>query len=180
VPRSLFTSARDLRQVGDQIVRALVQAQYSEYSFYAAPGGFALVARLERMADDGAPLPGQWRFLSPSTTEPFSVTTYVQRLFFAPQGFYRQIVFVVTDQSFAPTGAKLDTAAADKLLAEGANRLPGDFSAMPFSAGHGVTALVYEYRKGAADRDVSALSPGRLTAADHLRRSGLLPALGQR
>jgi hypothetical protein len=180
LPRSLFLPSSSQQAVADQLLRALERARYSEYSFYSAPGGFALVARLERIADDGTPLPEQLRFLGPAQAEPFSLNTYVQRLFFAPQGYYRQIVFVATDQPFAAVGAALDATGASKLLAEGANRLPAALGSLPFTPGHGVSALVYEFRKGAADRDVSVLTPGRLTALDHLLRAGLLPALGAR
>jgi hypothetical protein len=182
--RTLFVTAEradvSLAAVGTSLVGALEQARYSEYSFYRAPGGFALVARLERMADDGTPLPEEFRFLEPGAREPFSLATYVKRLFFAPAGFYRQIVFVVSDQPFTATGPKLDAKGAARLLAEGANRLPREFEALPFTPRHGASALIYEYRKGAGEGDVAVLTPGRLPARTHLERAGILSTLGAR
>jgi hypothetical protein len=181
LPNSLFTTSGkaspSLASVGAQLVGALEQAHYFEYSYYRAPGGFALVARLERMASDGTPLPEEFRFLQPGSQEPFSLAVYVKRLFFAPEGFYRQIVFVASDQPFAATGARIDAKAAAQLLSSGANRLSGDYETLPFTPEHRVSALIYEYRKGAGEGDVSTLTPGRLGARTHLDRAGIYPAL---
>lgn len=181
LPNALFAvqgkATPSLAAVGAQLVGALERTRYFEYSYYRAPGGFALVARLERMASDGAPLPEELRFLQPGSQEPFSLAVYVTRLFFAPEGLYRQIVFVVSDQPFTATGAKIDATTATRLLRGGANRLSGDYETTPFTPDHRVSALVYEFQKGARDGDVSALMPGRLGARTHLDRTGIYPAL---
>lgn len=162
-----------LGAVGRRLSAALDAAGYSERSFYAAPGGFALVARLERIRPDGTPEPDQFRFSPPGTGEPFSLAAYVQQLFFAPEGFYRQIVFIVNDQAFVATGRELTAEEAQDLLTSGTNRLPASFNTRRFTDTHEVTALIYEYRKGAADRDVETLVPGRLSARQHLQRAGV-------
>lgn len=181
LPNSLFQAsgkpAPTLSSVGAQLVGALERARYFEYGYYRVPAGFALVARLERIRDDGTPLPEEFRFLLPGSQEPFSLAAYVKQLFFAPAGFYRQIVFAVTDQPFAATGEKLDAAAAANLLSEGANRLSKDFETMSFTEAHRVSALIYEFRKGATQGDVSTLTPGRLGARTHLERAGIYQVL---
>ncbi|MGH8675906.1 MAG: hypothetical protein ACREVG_16565, partial [Burkholderiales bacterium] len=181
LPSNIFVvsggSAPSLATVGAQLVGALDQAKYFEYSYYRAPGGFALVARLERMSNDGTPLPEQFRFLQPGSQEPFTLSVYVKQLFFAPEGFYRQIVFVISDQPFTATGAKINAKGAQQLLSGGTNRLPREFDAMPFSAQHHASALIYEFRKGARDGDVATLTPGRLGARTHLERAGIYEAL---
>jgi hypothetical protein len=181
--RTLFAASGkpdpSLAVVGTQLATTLEEARYFEYSFYRAPGGFGLVARLERMADDGTPLPGHFRFLHPGAEEPFSLAVYVKRLFFAPAGFYRQIVFVASDHPFTATGAKIDARGAARLLSGGANRLSRDFETMPFTVRHGVSALIYEFRKGPGDGDVATLTPGRLPARTHLERAGIASALGK-
>ncbi|MBL8550766.1 MAG: hypothetical protein JNJ73_12350 [Hyphomonadaceae bacterium] len=176
--RTLLANARTQFDVGERLTSALDRAGYSEYSFYRAPGGFALVARLERMREDGSSAPGDLRFLSPDTSAPFSLGTYVQQLFFAPEGYYRQIVFVTSDKPFTTNPDDTLTAGeAAQLLRQGANRLPESFRQRQFTAAHRVTALVYEFRKGARDRDVTTLDPGRLAGRTHLQRAGILPAL---
>jgi hypothetical protein len=166
-----------LSDVGRRIVRALEAAGYSEYSFYAVPGGFAVVARLERIQDDGTPAPDQLRFLAPEAAEPFSLSTYVTRLFFAPQGYYRQIVFAVTTEVVRPSGPAPSARTAEALLQGGADRLPPAFRSVPFTTDYQATVLIYEYRKGAAARDVITLTPGRLDARTNLIRAGIYKQL---
>lgn len=184
IPDAVFRSGAApepaLSAVGKRLVGALEQAKYFEYSHYRVPNGFALVARLERVGTDGTPMPEQFRFLQPGSQEPFSLAAYVKQLFFAPEGLYRQIVFVVTDQPFTATGGKLDARAAAQLLTGGANRLSSDYDTTPFTAAHRVSALVYEFSKGAREGDVSTLTPGRLGARTHLDRAGIYPALATR
>jgi hypothetical protein len=59
LPNSLFQASGkptpSLSSVGAQLVGALEQARYFEYSYYRVPNGFALVARLERIGPDGTP-----------------------------------------------------------------------------------------------------------------------------
>jgi hypothetical protein len=174
----VFASAASQFAVGEQLARALNRSGYSEFSFYRAPGGFALVSRLERMREDGGAAPEELRFLQPGAEEPFSLASYIQRLFFAPEGFYRQIIFVATDRPFTTdAGDTLTPAEASRLLRDGANLLPDSYRALPFGPSHTVTALIYEFRKGPDDRDVVTLDPGRLAGRTHLQRAGILSAL---
>lgn len=166
-----------LADVGHHIAAALEAAGYFEYSFYAAPRGFAVVARLERIDPDGTPAPEKLRFLAPEAAEPFSLASYVSRLFFAPEGFYRQIVFVITTDVVRPSGRAPNAQAAEALLQAGADRLPAEFRRMPFTDDYQVSALIYEYQKGLGDRDVRTLTPGRLAARTNLERAGIYPRL---
>lgn len=181
VPRGMVAApdARlTLRQVSTRIGDALRRASY-EYSFYRAPGGFAVVARLERIADDGTPMTGDTRFLPPDAEAPFSFTDYIAQLFFAPAGYYRMIAFVVTDRAFAATGKTLAASEAATLLTQGAVALPVSFARDEFTPEHAVHALVYEFRKGEGEGDVATLHPGRLTGETHIERAGLAAALGK-
>lgn len=176
LPPSMRSLAK-LSDVGERIVAALQAAGYSEYSFYAAPTGFAIVARLERMEPDGRPAPEKFRFIDPDAQEPFSLTAYVSQLFFAPEGYYRQIVFVVTSDLVRPGSAHLTAKAAGTLLAGGADKLPSDYRKIAFTEDYQVSALIYEYRKGADTRDVRSLIPGRFGARTNLERAGIYPRL---
>ena len=178
LPRPLFEQSASQFALAGRLTTALEQAGYAEYSFYGAPGGFALVARLERIQDDGRSEPEGFRFLDPDAAEPFSLVTYISRLFFAPQGYYRQLVFVLTNHPFtADANATLESNNARRLLRSGANRLPSLYREKAVSRDHALTVLVYEFRKGPADRDVVTLEPGRLSGRVHLERSGILTAL---
>jgi hypothetical protein len=129
------------------------------------------------MEPDGRPAPEKFRFLDPDAQEPFSLTAYISQLFFAPEGYYRQIVFVVTSDVVRLGGAHLTAKAAGALLAGGSDRLPGDYRKIAFTEDYQVSALIYEYRKGAETRDVRSLIPGRLGARTNLERAGIYPRL---
>lgn len=178
LPSALFrngSAAPSLGTVEDRLVEALNRAGYNEHSFHRVPDGFAVVARLERITGDGDPLPGPLRY----QMDTFSLSGYLRALFFAPEGLYRLIAIIVTDQPYAAVGAPLDAAAANRLLREGGNRLPKAVRDKPFTPEHRVDALIYEFSKGALAGEVAAIRPGRLMASDHLERSRIMPALAR-
>lgn len=101
-------------------------------------------------------------------------------MFFAPQGYYRLIVFVVTDRPFTATGDPIEEREALRLLREGINTLPVEYGLMEFSERYGVDALIYEFRRGSGEKQVAILKPGRLGPRVHLDKAGLAAAFGLR
>lgn len=180
LPREPFGDAADLAAVATLLIAPLRASGYWEYSFHRAPNGFALVTRLERINQDGSRVAESLRYRRPGDREPFSLSAYIRRLFFAPEGYYRLIVFVVTDRPFTATGAAIEEPEALRLLREGANVLPPEFKRMEFSAGHGIDALIYEFRKGARDTRAVLLLPGRLGPRVHFDKAGMSAAFGLR
>jgi hypothetical protein len=165
-----------LEDVARLLTHALEAADYSEYSFYGVPGGFALVARMEQIEPDGRPKRHGKRFLDPDFQAPFSLPRYIRELFYAPQGFYRLIVFVVSDNSVVPTGSPPSADAAKNWLERGGTMLPPSYDAIGFTHNCQVTALIYEFRK-VGTRTVNTLVPGRLDARTHLEKAGLYARL---
>lgn len=165
-----------LGAIGQKLTKTLVSAGYPEYSFYRVPDGFAIVARLEQITADGSPQPQGERFLDPDAQAEFSLKAYLAHLFYAPQGFYRLIVFVVTPQAVMPRGPAPKAEKMQSLLANGATKLPSAYNNQTFTADHDVTALIYEFRKSGAT-GVLALTPGRLDARTHLQKAGLYDRL---
>ncbi len=165
-----------LMSAADHLTDALGQAGYSQYSFYSAPGGFALVARLERIRSDGTPEPEGQRFAPPSASEPFSLGVYLKQLFIAPEGYYRLIVFVVTDNVVVTKGAAPTAATAQAWLRNGADRLPAAYATLPFTKAHEVDALIYEFRKEGKGQ-ATPLTPSPIDARAHLERAGLYALL---
>lgn len=180
LPREPFKHAADLDAVAAILISPLQQAGYWEYSFHQIENGFALVTHLERIKDDGSPMAGLLRYQRPTDAEPFSLSSYIKHLFFAPQGYYRVIIFIVTDRMFAATGAPIKEKEATKLLHQGANVLPPEYKQMAFTEKHGIDVLIYEYLKGQQDRQVSLLLPGRLSPKMHFDKSGLTAAFSWR
>ena len=165
-----------LMDAAGHLTDALGQAGYSQYSFYSAPGGFALVARLERIRPDGTPEPEGQRFAPPSATEPFSLGIYLKQLFIAPEGYYRLIVFVVTDNVVVTKGAAPTAAIAEAWLRKGADRLPAAYATLPFTKEHEVDALIYEFRKEGKGQ-ATTLTPSPIDARAHLEKAGLYALL---
>jgi hypothetical protein len=181
IPRDLLMknlAHPTLQQVADRLAAALRQAEYQEYSFYDAPGGFVLVARIERIDDDGHAFPQAERYAAPTPRAVAkTLTSYVASLFFAQPGRYRMIAFAVTDNSFVASRATLSASGASGLLSGGASKLAPEFSERAFGDGYQVDALIYEFFSLEEQNRVVQLVPGRLGAQLNLERSGIMAAL---
>ena len=161
--------------VARRLEGSIAGAGYLEPKYLSAGcNGFAIMLDLEQIDADGTRKPGAAGFAS-STAEPdFTLTGYLKRLFYAPPGYYRQIVLVVSDEGIstttpAPTPGELRAIAKDASAA-----LPPGYGALPFSWKHKVVALVYEFEKGPADGDARQIPPtGRLRAPQHLKKAHL-------
>jgi hypothetical protein len=178
--QTLFEDGEDsLGQVANRLVAALERVGYSEGSFYAVPGGFALATRLEQIQFDGTPKPepGRWSAALPPR-EGFSLADFVRALFSAPEGHYRVIVFVVNDRAFATSSETVSREEAQAWLHAGLNRLPASIADMPFERNHAITALIYQFRKVGQEREPIANPDGAAAAERQLERSGILGALG--
>jgi hypothetical protein len=85
-----------LRDVDNQLSKALEDAGYAEKSYYAVPDGFALASRLEQINPDGTPKPEleRWTIKHRPLTK-FSLSSYIRALFTSQPGYFRVIVFVI-------------------------------------------------------------------------------------
>ncbi|MEZ5709381.1 MAG: hypothetical protein R3E02_08345 [Blastomonas sp.] len=163
-----------LYDAGEKLKGAFDGAGYVEHSYYAAPGGFVLVTRIEKIGADGAALKGAERYELPNQRSDPSLTDYVRNLFLeAPPGFYRYIAVVVSDRPFATSARTLDDDDAIARLRRGSNDLSAVYKTVPFTRAHKVEALIYEFRKDGGDGKVSMIEPGRIGAQIHLAKTGL-------
>ena len=182
VPRSLLLLGTDpadvsLMAVAGRLEIGLDAAGYVERSFYGIGcDGFALVTRLEQIEDDGRPVEGGERFETDSPDEPFSLTGYLARLFYAPPGHYRQIIFVVTPRAIVGDAGETTEEELDRLRERGADALTDAFGAIPFTPSHDVTALVYEFR-AEGNKDAEIVIPSRIRGTAHLTASGISQAI---
>ena len=179
----LAPEERTLGNVGARLEDALLEAGYVEYGYQSIGcSGFAMVTRLERIDADGNPVEGAMRFAPPEAKPNWSVGSYISRLFGAPPGKYRQIVFAATDKPYdeenlaaAPTREDLDT-----MLAEAdVQQLPDAMLDRPFGPGHRLHALIYEFEKGQAEREVSQVRPSLIGGAAHIQSTGIYTELGE-
>ena len=141
-----------------------------ETGLFGAPGGFALLVKLERVNEDGTPLPAKYRW-SEGKVPPLSVADYIAQLFTQSVGYFRAIVFVVTDQSQFDGGNQ-----SLPNLATGRAVLPDEIGSQELKDKQ-VFALVYSWKR---DWDQPPVLISReLSALTHLEKSGIIAALQQ-
>ena len=182
MPRSLlFTTpeTKNLRDVGRRLEGVLLEAGFRQVSYLGYEcDGFAVLADLERIEADGTPYAGDERFGPSGRPDAFNLTEFISRLFYAPPGYYRQIVFVVTrnvirESDALPTEGDLQT-----LVNRGRSALPTAYADVAFETEVGVRALIYEFARGPGDDRARMIEPdGRLSATVHLSKAHIYRAL---
>ncbi|XZF16607.1 hypothetical protein ACTHGU_10765 [Chitinophagaceae bacterium MMS25-I14] len=180
LPGTLFANCHTLGSVSDKLKRALDRCGYSRKSYFYIPGGFAMVTELEQFNTDGTSVrePDRWNILA-KKNRVFTLSDYLSSLFKAKPGYYRCIVFLVTDQPFNTTSTPPSEGLAEKWLDTGLNKLPAAVSTYSTNPDYDYNVLVYEFKKP-QNADASQLSnPGLLTAHTHLIKSKLLDALSR-
>jgi hypothetical protein len=173
VSPTLGSSARRLETAFDA-------AGYGERSYYWIPGGFVLVSRIEQIQADAAPVasPARWAVNTPPVKS--GVIDYIRALFNAPPGFYRVIVFTVTDQDFAAANRPPASSEARSWITAGSLRLPETVGKLPYSERHYTTALIYEFERSAAQPEARVRMPSNSPGRVHLEKAGLWQALARR
>jgi hypothetical protein len=164
----------------DALLETVLRANgYFERSYYSVPDGFAMVTKLEQINADGTPKDdpaARWSIEIPPLNT-FSLSHYLTALFKSAPGHFRTIVFIVTSQPFAQSDEQVKRSTALRWLHKGLNVLPDSVGSQPYTDGHRVTVLVYEFEKLKGARDAGIAVPGRLDATRHLQSSGILRAL---
>ena len=162
--------------VGDmdrRILSALDAMGYVQRAHYWVPDGYALVTRVEQIERNGRPRPMPYRF-SAQLPPPDSLKDYFAGLFTSPPGYFRIIVFVVTDIEFNDTAAPLGEPEATGLLERGPAVLPPAIADRPLPLKTKCTALIYEYQKSSVDTGSAAVPiQSTVDAVTHLRQAGL-------
>jgi hypothetical protein len=169
-----------LGDVNRALRRALHHGGYWEIAYHSVPRGFVLVARLERINEDGSSFADMARWdqsIRNLELRRFSVGAYLRALLYAPRGYYRVIAFVVSPTPFSATGPQISAAEANIWLYSGANALPREIEDQAYSPDYACTALIYEFEKQDTGSDAVERHPGRLSASTHLAKSKIAEAL---
>jgi hypothetical protein len=178
IPHQLLagTGRQSLQGAADRLERALELAGYTETSYYRAPGGFVLVTRIECIVDDGTPCGpnDRWRTEEPRVHD---LAGYLRALFFAPEGRYRVIAFVVTDSAWQQGATAPTREEVEEWLPGGGMQLPPEYGRLDFTAAHECTALIYEFKK--VGEQVSISDPSSLLGRAHLERGGIWQGLSR-
>ena len=183
IPRNWLSTmgAPQLADVADRLERALNEAKYPRWSYSSVPNGFALVSHMEQIKSDGTPSPEPARW---STDLPWvanmTLLEFIKALANATPGYYRVIVFIVTNQPWSRTGERPTGEEAERWLAEGFNWLPRYIGELTYGPDYRTTALVYEFKKVSRDTDATFLEPSPTSADDHLKKAGISDPLSRR
>lgn len=183
IPRHWLTTTEgaQLAEIAGRLEHALQEAGYRRWSFSSVPNGFALVSQMEQTKADGTPSPEPARW---STDLPWvgnlSLLEFIKALVNAQPGYYRVIVFIVTDQPWSRTGEQPTGEEAERWLAEGFNWLPRSIGDLPYGPEYKTTALVYEFKKVSQYAEANFPDVSSISAEDHLEKAGIARPLGQR
>ena len=142
--------AGNVRTLGDldiKLTKALKVNSYPSASYYQVPNGFAMVTRIERLDEDSPDpdLMNRWDIQADPGIH--SISDYIKALFTARKGYFRVIVFFVTDQPITSSSEIVNQQDAMAWLMKGSNLLPDEIGQKPYTSKYHNTAYVYEFEK---------------------------------
>jgi hypothetical protein len=161
-----------LGDVHKKLVRALEKASggFDHGLFQGPADGITLVARMERIDRDGTPLPEPARWIKEGSPK-LKLSELLADLFFEKPGYFRIIVFAVTDDLVPGEAPAARLPEPEK----GAAGIPRDFAERPFE-GKEVLALVYSFERR-HNAKITPWKDGAPSARQHLERAGVWPGL---
>ena len=173
-----------------QTLEALLKrAGYPQPKFLGAGcKGVVVAANFEAIDDQGRRKRGLSGF--PASSEEAApglpgAVDFVMGLFYAPPGYYRRIVFVITNDRPQPNSSPVSETALFDKVEPGAIALPVAYQRTPLTPDYQVYTNIYEFRlrtgENRAEQIQASGSPlkGLLTALSHLRAARLFTFLPQ-
>ncbi len=186
IRRDYFVLAKQATQLADvekSLRASLDSAGYYDVSYYgidSQPNAFVMATRLEKINDNATPVDDETRWVMQLEKESsFSLSDYFSALFYAKPGKYRIILFIVSAETIHFTSEKVSAQKAKAWVSDGNPSLAPEIKSLEFSENHQVTALIYEFEKGAIDSDETDSNntylklPGQHQTRTHLVKSGL-------
>ncbi len=140
------------------------------------PGGFALATRLERIELDGTSASDYERWPTAELEETFSLGRYLKSLFYTEPGYFRVIVFVLSDRLEQTSDIRPSSDEAMDWTRSGMIVLPHDMGIRELLPTHRLNALIYEFKRE-PNSNAMVLSPGRLTGRKHIEKAQLASTL---
>jgi hypothetical protein len=164
-----------LVDVAERLETVLGIAGFETWKYSSVPNGFALVTQIEQILPDGTPRPERFRTDLPSLSD-LSFVEFLIALAKAPSGYYRVIVFVVTDTPFSQRETPPTESEARRWLDAGLNKLPASFSEVIYGEDYRTTALIYQFKK-LSNQPATLVLPSLASARAHLERAQIWPVL---
>jgi Carboxypeptidase regulatory-like domain len=187
LPALVLASGQATRTFGDIdtiLSSALSQVGYGTKGYWSYPGGFAVATLMEQIYPDGKSMAPPARFSNAPPIPSFFTVQYFKNLFVAQQGYFRIIVFIVTNQPIVESDTPPTEKDAVGWTSAGGNALPYAIASTALAGDTKVTAFIYEFEDSRAN-DASQFNllnqntPNivLLTTEQHLRAAGLWAAL---
>ena len=184
IPRSLLYNAETLQEVQLLLTQSLIRAGYPQYSYYLLPDnlGFAIVAKQERIYQDGSPWPGDERWnvdinytsLQEGKTFLDQIWNYGKSIFLPAGGRFRFVIILVSRQPQTEAGPVASQSYMASMVESGSRRLPETFMERPFTEQYDCIALIYEYFQGEYDDSPKLVRPSRVLGREHLIKAKIL------
>ncbi|WP_162930217.1 hypothetical protein [Pseudophaeobacter sp. EL27] len=167
-----YGASTSLLDLEVSIRSALRSAGYFDVGTLPTPqGGIAIITPVEQITSGGMPVDGAQRWVADinrNTCGSFSFSCLLEALFLAPEGLYRILVIVATDEPVQfDTSIEFDQEAMESLMNARRLDLNPDLSETFLTSDHDVYLLVYEFRSTSSN-EMSPEVPGRIGVLDHL------------
>lgn len=185
---SLPNSSPSLGQIENLLRKSLDSAGYYDVSYYgieAQSDGFVVATRLEQINDNATSVDGEERWVNQlGKAKSFSLSDYLNELFYAKPGKYRIILFTVSAEPIDFGKQRVSVATAKAWVSDGSASLTNSIKEQEFTEQHQVTALIYEFERfeddnnneidsGSKNYNTILNLPGKHQTRTHLENAGI-------
>lgn len=174
---SRIKNAKSYGDINDIVVNCLNHGGYQDkYNYFLFDEGFAIATDMEQINDDASPKPNNERWLQGSVNkfkETWSLRSYISKLFVSQPGYYRTIVFIISNSlnTFSPNDFNKEL--FSKYISQGAIDLPPGIKSKSLEKNITVTALIYEFKK--SENSLNALLiTDAIGGFEQLKRSSIV------
>lgn len=173
-PKAIVRKARNMAEMDSILINSLDKVGYSNFSYYKIPNGYAMVTSIENIDHNAFPVPspGRWGVKSTSI-QVFSIGDYLRALFNANKGYYRSIVFLVTNKHLNHDGVVPTPNQIDTLVDSGSTTLPHEAKYFSLDDSYRLEALIYEFEKPEYG-NAKLIVPCSHSGKSHLERALIL------
>ena len=183
---SLWSKVRTLGDVKKSLDQALRNTGYEERTYFKINSkegkdfaGFAIAAQMEQIDADAYSLqpPDRWN-VTFNNKESFSLESMMKVLFGSNPGYYRVLVFHISNEPFVKeTKSTLKLPQARMLAAKGANTLDATIAKEDFTFDYKCNLLIYEFEIPESGAAPFLRIPSHHSGKIHITRSGLKEAI---
>lgn len=171
-PSNVFSSIQFLHQADSILKQGLDHCGYDEKRYYYIPHGFALVTQMEQINVNGSSRMPPDRWSSKIAVDINNPWDYIKALISTATGYYRVLVFLISDIDHSVGNNYISETEARKWLGSGYITLPTDIRNIRFTKNYNCTLLIYHYKKQQGEK-AQQVFPDPLTGKTHFVRSRL-------